>query len=130
MEITAGSYYKTRDGRKAFVAAIVPPAPDGTKPTFTVRGYINRSGNGSNWDAVCWREDGSYYRNTAGVSEDLVEPWREPRTKEVWVGLYECRGRVGASWTYNTEDEARAATDPYPLIALKRVTLTEGEFDA
>ena len=84
MEISAGRYYKTRDGRKAFVQVefanpFMIGKPFTTSATFA--GFIEgETPNG----AYGWMHDG----RSAPVRlthNDLVSGWKEPRKLKLWI---------------------------------------------
>jgi hypothetical protein len=72
LDLQAGKYYRTRDGRKAFVAAVVPPSPFG-KHKFTNFGYIDDEDGVFTWGAA-----GHYNEDLSQGAYDLVAPWSEP----------------------------------------------------
>lgn len=85
LNIEAGKYYRTRGGRKAFVAAVSLPDPSsGVRATHPVHGLIG--GFSRNWTL-----DG-HYRDSHG--DDLVAEWKEPRTCSAVMTL--CRDSTGA----------------------------------
>jgi hypothetical protein len=54
---------------------------------------------------------------------DIIAEWSEPKTHEVWVSLYsDSKGLYPMSWhpKPNRTDD---------MLALKKITITEGEFD-
>lgn len=64
---------------------------------------------------------------------DLVKEYTEPKTQDVWVVWYlDCDGYPGYSVCYSKVDSR--TIDEYTncgdsILAIKKVTLTEGEFD-
>ena len=71
MQIEAGKYYRLRNGKKAFVACVLPEDPinpDGNKQPLI--GFIQGSGQ-ANWTAK-----GHYYDDDEEVhSHDIVADW-------------------------------------------------------
>lgn len=66
MKITIGEW-KTRDGRKAIVAAENKDAVPGDVFIGWVNGIF-----------CTWFEDGSYYGGEDPYEDDLIEPWTDP----------------------------------------------------
>jgi hypothetical protein len=107
MKIEAGKYYRTRDGRKAFVAGFSPFAS--VIELCRATGFIDGDGSVRGWST-----DGRYWSEFGGEL-DLVEEWREPKTFSVTI--YE---------TGNGIHMASLATCPgWKVIA--RATITEGD---
>ena len=109
MQITAGKYYKTRDGRKAFVSAVEVPCERYcvNKRIHPVLGYI---GVGQ----CSWTEAG-HGDARCETEYDLVAEWREPVAKVVTVYMLP----DGNVWFCDPRKKSIAST---------RVTLTEGVF--
>lgn len=78
MQLKEKTYYKTRDGRRAYVAE--------RSPFATTRGdrWIGLFETGG---AHSWRADGMSYTETASAL-DLVEEWREPVRVSGFVNVY------------------------------------------
>lgn len=74
MILKAGCYYKTRDGRKAYVAAV--GAPFARNITWAAIGWIVDCG-----EVQCWSLAGEYEAPCRKMESqrDLVSEWREPR---------------------------------------------------
>lgn len=77
MKLEAGKYYKTRDGRKAYVAALREDAiPDECAVGWVLRdsGY---------WESCWWSANGVF----EAISEfNLIAEWTEPEAKvERWL---------------------------------------------
>lgn len=70
MQLEAGKYYKTRDGRKAFVAAVAMPNPFGASSAYTARGYCNSTDT-----LFSWTVNGCEYSCGRTASGDLVSEW-------------------------------------------------------
>lgn len=73
MNITGPGTYRTRDGRKAIVAAVNLEAAKYSKAIGWIDGKPQ-----------AWSVSGCMYSTTKCAS-DIVSEWREPRTKEVTV---------------------------------------------
>jgi hypothetical protein len=81
-----GCYYRTRDGRKAYVSVLFPPSPwGGLQPRYVALGWIEGDDAESSWaaDGRCceWRDTED--------PRDLIAPWRDPVTVKGWVNVYE-----------------------------------------
>lgn len=88
MKWEVGKYYRTRDGHKAIVSAIVPPSPDGkTTHGLAVLGYVL---DGGEWVERCWAQEGLFFLDGQEHDHDLVAPWIDP--PEVKVELAERDG--------------------------------------
>jgi hypothetical protein len=120
MKIEAGKFYKTRDGRKAFVVSVDLPNPFGGNSTYTVSVYIEGLSN-----RITVTDRGRLYINTPDCAADLVAEWREPASEDRVV--YLVRGHGGLMWC-----ECRENRDCPPkhgtIIGSTRVTVTEGVF--
>ena len=68
MELEAGKYYRTRNGKKAFVAGINPIKDLNTDPAVGFVGPVPHS----------WQIDGRYENYSKQSRHDLVEEWIEP----------------------------------------------------
>jgi hypothetical protein len=123
LEIVAGRYYKTRDGRKAFVVSVDLPNPFGGNSTYTVSVYIEGLSN-----RITVTDRGRLYINTPDCAADLVAEWREPRTRNVWVAMYEnpC-GNPSVSFDENKCRLVDWVKHHFKLLALREITITEGE---
>jgi hypothetical protein len=90
--LEAGKYYKTRDGRKAFVAGINPFGDryDDDKAV----GFIN--GNGT----CSWSTNGTWMERADEDDFDLVAEWQEPMVLWIVTDGECCR-------TLRTEESAR-----------------------
>lgn len=120
MKIETGKYYRTRCGRKAFVAAIVPGSPfvlrDDAQP---VCGYIE--------DSVMrfWNLDGTYQHYDSPSPADLIAEWHEPRVRSLDLLMILpshggdpklCTHNPGEPWHWDGT-----------VIARQTITLTEGD---
>lgn len=126
LEIVAGRYYKTRDGRKAFVSCIIERSPfqDGASHTYPVCGYIESGVGGSS----SWVSSGMYWADAGQQHDaDLVAEWRDPATEERVV--YLVRNQAGEVLC-----SMQTVGGKLPLcwrecaIGSTRVTVTEGVF--
>ena len=71
--ISPGNYYRTRDGRKAYVACgPVAVSMDGREQEDVFFGYTDDcDGYGPHW----WEESGHVEQDSGEVDHDLVAPW-------------------------------------------------------
>jgi hypothetical protein len=108
MEVKAGEYYRTRDGRKAYVAGESPFSS--TDTLYRVVGWIDGEQGSTEWTP-----EGFLLLDEAD-KRDLVEGWRE--TLEVWA-LLDLRGCVAEI------GDSKADLMPYPsgcrVIKLREV---------
>ena len=120
LTLQPGRYYRTRDGRKAYVASVGNPFD--ADYDCPAAGFICGDDVGCEWPL-----DGG------GESEteiDLVEEWRDPpKTKTQTIALYEANGTI-CMLNYDSKEQARDIIEGpcgYKLLAVKEVTLTEGD---
>jgi hypothetical protein len=120
VNIEAGKYYKTRDGRKVFVCADALPNPFGQSIPWVLAGYIDggRIACTYGWKSDGTAHDGSHY--------DLVAEWHEPATEERVVWLV--RFGNGDLCTFCLQDDHQAPSSTGTVIGSTRVTVTEGVF--
>lgn len=106
MQLQANKYYRTRDGRKAFVAAV---CINGTWPDsdYQAIGWCDESPED-------WMPDGIWDDHENPSDRDLVAEWRESPPVDVTVYLF---SDGTTSLVPGRED----------VIARKTVTITEGE---
>ena len=112
LKIEAGRYYKTRDGRKAFVMYVASNPFQDEQPHYF--GFVDDM-------SLAWNQKG--FCGFDGVTpdkHDLIAPWTEPRKFKLWVyalpGIHHARGfcsKQGSEW-----DER--------LIAIVEVTEGDG----
>ena len=124
LQIKAGAYYKTRSGKKAFVAQEpmpISPFRSGVQQahTYLFRGYCE--GNISVWN---WRSDGTCIN---GVSEwNLVAEWVDPlsATKEI---VFYTVGEGLAPQFLLADPGWKPWSVHTRILARKTITITEGE---
>jgi hypothetical protein len=109
MKLEAGKYYKTRDGRRAYVAAVLENPLGAVGTCYPVLGYIGDI-------YASWRLDGRASREPE-VPGDLIAEWREPREWTVYV--YDHHDGCVATSLALLQDQR------YKLLA--RVVVREGE---
>ncbi|MBN9219554.1 MAG: hypothetical protein J0I79_16535 [Mesorhizobium sp.] len=101
-EIEAGNFYKTRDGKRVFVASVTPsPFYKDKKPILV----YDEDGN-YRW----YRVDGSI--NAFGEDDyDLVAEWKEPKRIRCFAPVYDkvSEGDWCLGYGYRTHEEAREA---------------------
>jgi hypothetical protein len=120
MKIEAGKFYKTRDGRKAFVVSVDLPNPFGGNSTYTVSVYIEGLSN-----RITVTDRGRLYINTPDCAADLVAEWREPASEERVVYLVRLNNGVVTTYTYPANEHGPQNTE---ILGSTRVTVTEGVF--
>lgn len=111
MKLEAGKYYRTRGGRKAYVAAVGCPfcGPD---TCSTALGWIEEKSLSTDWS-----EDGKY-SPIEDRSEDLISEWVEPKKVRVrgWINVY-------ANSDYSSISSSREAADrnadPYRIACIE-----------
>ncbi|MVO95102.1 hypothetical protein [Rhizobium leguminosarum] len=80
LTLAAGKYYRTRDGRKAFVSAVSVADPEsGLVRRYPAIGYI--AGREETWQACGRNMTDRIYKY------DLVAEWIEPKRIKGWVAL-------------------------------------------
>lgn len=126
MKLEPGRYYRTRDGRKAFVCAEMnnPFVMGSMKSSRPYRGYIDGRHN-----VHCWYANGRLDLGNESDG-DLISEWKEPETVVRWVNLY--RDRDGSlqfgDVSFLSREQANMAGTSR-RVACKRIEITEGEFD-
>ena len=110
MNIEAGKFYKTRDGRKARIYAVDGSGSDNIHGAILIK---------DGWDCEVWDKDGAWVDIRS--PNDLVSEWVEPRTGTVWVNIYSSHGKV------YTSKEAADNTCFNDRVACVEVNWTEGE---
>lgn len=102
LKIEAGKFYRTRDGHKAFVAAVMLPCPfaERVHTQYPVRGFVDGSDA-----AQCWRADGAWHGSDKEYKYDLVAEWRKPLSIEEWQAVRRDSATYGVF--FHTEEEAR-----------------------
>lgn len=111
MRFESGKYYRTRGGKKAFVAAVRNPFYAAGWP---VVGFIE---DGERVEE--WQISGYWSQPEDPNDRDLIAEWKEPVTVTQCLALW--------------SDGTTSLHDQFPamplsqLIAFKQVTITEGE---
>lgn len=94
MKLEAGKYYRTRDGKKAYVGHILPEEiAEGNR--YLVRGYLLKE---SGWCNESWSIEGWYHPPKVLCSSDLVAEWTEIPEYSVRVDAYDVNGRPVTKW--------------------------------
>ncbi|MEH2700239.1 hypothetical protein GFL93_09315 [Rhizobium leguminosarum bv. viciae] len=81
LTLEAGKYYRTRDGRKAFVSATAPEGFSNPDTDGQFAGFIDGMG------ARMWGNDGGYL-DFDQSDYDLMAEWGEPKRIKGWVNVY------------------------------------------
>jgi hypothetical protein len=110
LTVKVGSYYRTRDGRKAYVAATVNPM---SHTEWPVIGWIGECSHS-------WKLNGRAYLDDSVSTNDLVDEWQEPRTWTETITVFD--GGCGSPC-----QTLGKVTGSIKVLARKTVTLTEGE---
>lgn len=121
LTLQVGKYYKTRDGRKATVLYVVPESTKSDVPVV-----VDIDGKERRLSA-----DGRYLHRQDWCF-DLIAEWREPVTRTVTVALVQNDEYIGLDLFHGELNKAAVLarwTNESKLVALKHVTITEGEFD-
>ena len=111
MKFEAGKYYKTRSGRKAFVAATENPFRPSN--AFRMCGFIE----GYSY-SMAWTSDGRSSLISEDI-DDLIAEWKEPVTFTTWLALWS----DGSATCFSYKPDSLLSN----CIAIKPVTITEGE---
>ena len=82
LKLEAGKYYRTRDGRKAFVGYISPNQPD--EHLSKVVGELLC---GTDWSPCSWRVNGDYINDESSAC-NLIAEWKDT-PMVVWVNVYD-----------------------------------------
>jgi hypothetical protein len=126
MKIEAGKYYRTRDGRKAFVVGVHPLA---VQTPFV--GVIYEQMDILRMTPCTWDNTGeSPDSNTSSPEKDsLVAEWKEPAKGTVWVNINRNDNRLKDIWAsapYETKAEADERSSSIRIACIE-VPWTEGE---
>jgi hypothetical protein len=123
LTLQPGRYYRTRDGRKAYVAANVQNPFNATK--YPVAGYLDE--DDSDHSPAAWTADGLFVDGDE-LAEDLVEEWRDP-PKQFTRIVAALRGVSGLEWcaTFQSEGELKQEAIGKTVLAKTTITLTEGD---
>lgn len=119
MELKPNTYYRTREGRKAYVVGKSPFKEDEDRGFI---GFIQLQDDYS--DYVIWNGKGET-GNSPKDESDLIAEWKEPQRKTVWVGM---RDDGFATLNYDTPHDLKTHYGS-KVLAMRRVELVEGEFD-
>jgi hypothetical protein len=124
MQLKEKTYYKTRDGKKAFVSAIIsnPFVPFTGQPAI---GFCEGIGQ------MEWREDGGFFREGWKQSTfDLISEWKEPVVVKRYVAWIR-DGYDKAVRTTGTNYSTRAGAadsivNPHTLLRIDEISYTDG----
>jgi len=120
LTLKAGCYYRTRDGRKAYVDCIIKPSPWGGREPWPVMGWIE--GHGS---VVVWDERGKWSGSCSSTNVcDLIAEWREPKSETFVAWLTD---EPGIMHIITTPEMSYQPPSGYKVLARKTVMITEGE---
>jgi hypothetical protein len=83
LKLEAGKYYRTRDGRKAFVTAVAMENPFGAmNELYPVIGYVE-----GRYASASWTAEG-FLLMECERGDDLVAEWVEPKRIQGWMNVY------------------------------------------
>ncbi len=101
LQLEAGKFYRTRDGKKAYVCGSLGANPfTGQKKSCPVQGYIEGHGQTS------WTEQGGYVVGEDN-GYDLIAKWVEPKRIKGWIAIGGSDfGTVQTSHCLETKTEA------------------------
>ena len=123
--IEVGKWYKTRNGKPAYVGYIIPD----DKVKWCIQGYIAK--DDKSFDCViAWNKDGMYNNVIGG--HDLIEEWKEPKSGVGYVNVYSDKHQgvyYGTMQKTKTEANRFSRCAQQHLIACVRVEWKEGQFD-
>ncbi|MBZ9674537.1 hypothetical protein [Mesorhizobium sp. ES1-1] len=123
LQLEAGKYYRTRDGRKAVVVGLSPF--EGTGETFVAAGYIETEPT-----VMTWSMDGFFSPTRNNHHRDLVAEWVEPKRIKGFVALWDIGHGgsliAGCSHVYLTLDAAKAEGF-CGVIAYVEIDVLEGQ---
>jgi hypothetical protein len=108
IKLEVGKQYKTRGGWRCVVVE------DRGGGNFTVWHSKDET---TKWHIVC-----GLYNIFKGINEDIIAEWSEPKTHEAWVALQIFDNKQVAC-IYQTKISKNG------ILALKKITITEGEYD-
>lgn len=121
MKIESGRYYKTRDGRKAYVAAILENPFGYGNGKYPIVGYIQGK------QQMCWTASGSTRVNCCEDFDDLVADWVEPVSKTFVAILYRMPHGTVNYCCFNDQAAVDYFKSQYraDILDSKEITLTE-----
>ncbi|TPM41406.1 hypothetical protein [Mesorhizobium sp. B2-3-4] len=85
--VEAGKFYKTRNGKKAYVAGISPF--DSTAESRRAIGWVEGDEESTEWFAS------GHYHKYQDTESDLVAEWKEPKRIRGFVNLYPSETGMG-----------------------------------
>jgi hypothetical protein len=126
MQLKEKTYYKTRNGHKAYVAAIVE-SPFGEGLAQPAIGFISMLGDSQE----CWGLDGSYFKDGCGSGSDLISEWKEPVVVKRYVAWV--RDTVEGvkplfALTFNSQESAKREAERYSeeVLRIDEISYTDG----
>ncbi|MET4294738.1 hypothetical protein ABIB06_006571 [Bradyrhizobium sp. LB8.2] len=132
LKLEAGKYYRTRDGRKAFVGCVGNPFQQNQCEWDGAIGWVETNGGCQYRES--WREDG---RAAAATNHDLdlVAEWKEPKRIKGWVNVFLLTDKYGPNLgesitrPYATREEADKDVDRWetPRFACIEIDVLEGQ---
>lgn len=127
LTLEAGKYYRTRNGKKAFVGYVMADNPfNAAKPMYPASGWIEEEEF-----PQCWNLDGSLHSADEEHKKDLVAEWVEPKRIKGWVNVnptqFLTMGDVASSGNvWSTKQLADNAASPNRIACIE-IDVLEGE---
>lgn len=117
--VKAGTYYKMRDGRKAYVAYITTPRLHTEHPALGLHEI-----EPGEWVDYSWRLDGT--RKLAPASHELMEVWIDPPPLvDAWAVVVRTTGEIYSVGRTREKSERTVSTyynpERYRIAHLKEV---------
>ncbi len=109
LKLEVGKQYKTCGGWRCVVV-------DNSGGYFAVWHLKSR-------EVEAHRETGHHYMMNSELNDyDIISEWAEPKTHTVWIGLYDFSGKIRPCLHLDKPRKENA-------VSIKKITITEGEFD-
>lgn len=125
MKLEAGKYYRTRDERKAYVAAVLSPFKH-LDPDFLAIGWIEGSDSAL---ARMWNPNTGAFITDDSCQADLVAEWKEPKIIKGWLNIYSENsvGDIVTGYIYPTLERARSVSNNSNVRAICEISCVEGD---
>ena len=129
MKIEVGKWYKVkyRNGYRAYIGYRIPDEAYNSGG-FNYVGYV-----ASKDSMISYQDSWNEFGKSVSASEhQLIEEWKEPRTGEAWVNVYD-NGLIGQGQysVKNAEETAKSSSIAHNSKRIARIKIkwTEGQFD-
>lgn len=132
MKIEAGKFYKTREGRRAYISGVVAVNPfDDERPwVYPVAGYVNGCVN-----ILSWTDEGFFYLDKEISHLDLIAEWEEQpanpleplNTKEQYEAIVKLGENTFAQHIAHSVEDAEVFLQPHRErgLATRIIKITE-----